>query len=250
MSNGDKWLIASIVLSLVTPHIHLFIILDMVMMCIALFFYYHITPILLWINKFMQPSLKTIFREKIENQRKKYENFIINEMSLRLEDDSQDLLNNNNGFLNQGRYYSEHGKFEIDLDINGSKLSVYSIENTKAFLNSQSFAVALLEYKATADDNVQMFFINSMTIYKDIMVHIFVDYLLKNYTGIISDCVQTDKGFNFYKKMAALKDEYGYDFFIKGPDGYIPVNNPVDMDSTFGYSDAYLGYRYFLRNKV
>ena len=71
-------------------------------------------------------DLEEIYEEQLTSYRKDYKKFIINEMSLRL-DDNQDILNKNSGFLLQGEYYIENGEFIENVDINNNPFDIYAI---------------------------------------------------------------------------------------------------------------------------
>ena len=79
------------------------------------------------------------------------------------------------------------------------------------------------------------------------MEDIFINYLLKLYKTVISDNVQTEQGFYFYKKICFNKDQYNYNFFIIVNNGdRKECTDCNDMDSTYGYDEKHLGYRYVI----
>jgi hypothetical protein len=189
-------------------------------------------------------DLEEIYEEQLTSYRKDYKKFIINEMSLRL-DDNQDILNKNSGFLLQGEYYIENGEFIETVDINNNPFDIYAIGDSICFVNSQKWAVAILEFTDNID-GIIMKYINSHRSYRNLMEYIFVEYLLPKYGSIISDNVQTESGFMFYKRLCSLQKTYNYKFFILNGEEERKIENCKEMDSTFGYSKEMLGFRYKL----
>jgi hypothetical protein len=201
----------------------------------------------------MNVTFKDFFYKKEEENlhrvyRNTYENFMINEMSLRTDSD-QDVLNKPNALVSQGKYYKEYGEFIETVELNGNALYLYRIDNSVCFLTEQKLAIALVEYTEHPIGTINMSFINTFRQFPTLMETIFIEYLLKKYDTIISDCVQTDKGFNFYKKMAFFQEHNNYSLYIKGVDGELKkVNDGNEMNSTFGYDKQCSGYRYILKN--
>lgn len=189
-------------------------------------------------------NLETIYEDQLKRYRSDYKNFIVNEMSLKMDDD-QDILNKNNGFITQGQYYTTQGNYNGSEVINNINLDVYSVGNMTCFVNSQKWAVALIEFN-DIDDGIIMKYINVHKSYKNLMEHIFVEYLLPKYRKIISDNIHTEQGFSFYKKMCFLQNTYNYKFYLKDDNRTVRITDCSKLDSTFGYDSEMSEYRYMI----
>lgn len=181
-----------------------------------------------------------------QNDYKKTEEFLIREMSLRT-DDNLDVLNISDGIITQGLNGVKLGKYIEDfVDSNHNLYQVYYFNNDYIFVNSQKLAMAIISFSETNDYTIKMNFVNVFHKCKNLSQDIFVNYLLKKYSTIISDNVHTVGGFYFYKKMCSEKEKYGYKFFINGPDGKKEISDCIEMNSTFGYDEKHLGYTYII----
>jgi hypothetical protein len=185
-------------------------------------------------------------QQEIEDQQRQ----LMQEMSIRIDDDDFSILSKSAFDPKIVRFYQTDGKFQETVKLGGKSFDVYNWQNYLVFISEEPYVAAMIGFYKYPNKEIHMFSIDRASGFVNLMEYIFVDYLLERYDTIESDNVHTQKGFWFYQKLAGKKDIHNkYEFYIKGPDGLKVVNSSKDMESTYGYDDEKLGYTYVLKRK-
>jgi hypothetical protein len=184
-------------------------------------------------------------QQEIEDQQTK----LLTEMSLKIDSDISVLTTSafNPKII---QYYKTEGEFVENVKLGGNPYEVYKFMQYLVFFSSEPYIAAMVGFYKKPNNKIELFSIERAPGFTNLMEHIFVDYLLDRYDEIESDTVHTQKGFWFYQKLAGMKNIHNkYEFYIKGPDGLKIVDDPKDMESTYGQDPKNLGYTYVLKRK-
>jgi hypothetical protein len=184
--------------------------------------------------------------QEIEESRQK----VYREMSLRLDSDTYSDLTKKMGDSYFLKTVLVDSKFVENTVLNGISFKVYENGGYLIFIADDRYVAARIEYKNCGNSKIKMTSIEKARPFKDLMYFIFRDYLLKRFNEIESDATQTVEAFKFYKGLAAKQaTDGGFEMFIRGKEGDKLINNPSDMDSTYGYNDEHVGYTYVIKKK-
>jgi hypothetical protein len=200
-------------------------------------------------GKFLDSFSKCL--EKTENQ---YIS-LISEMSLRLHTD-QDILNDKKQNQLQFDYITSNGDLIEEMVSDGTTFNVYNYPGhaQRSLGFTYSFLVAaIIEFDNISHNIIQISYTNAHQSFRGLMSKIMIDYLLNHYDEIISDNVQTERAYRFYKllahKLYSFKNDYNIYIFNDVTKEELLVTDPDQMDITYGDDVGHFNYRYIIKKK-
>jgi hypothetical protein len=187
-------------------------------------------------------------------EKEAYRNKLITEMSLRLDDDTQDILNKIDKNLEFFDYIKRVGDEPEKVNIGNNIFDMYNYgkhtaEKSIAFL-SDRYTVALVDFKLF-ENGIQIIFTNLFRPFRRVMDKIFIEYLLPKYGNIYSDAVQTTSAFNFWQRLVNEKSLHDtkYKVCIVDQDSgeEKEITHGDEMITTYGYDTRYYAIIYKLQ---
>lgn len=192
-------------------------------------------------------NFKSYFEESIKRNRQ----FLV-EMSLQLTDKNMDFLSDlkrNASFLQFLK--SPNGLLTDNQIIGNTEFNVYMYQGgdtiNLAYVH-EPLVAATIEGEELNNETFQVSYINQFKSYRFLIRDIFINWLSEKYKRIISDNVQTDKAYNFYRNFVIFNNHSTYRVLILNTETgeESEVKNVNEMDKTFGLLPKHSTRRYII----